>query len=280
MIVVRNKLDLNFHIAKFKKNNKQIGFVPTMGALHDGHISLIKCSKQKDDIVVCSIFVNPTQFNNNEDLIKYPREEKEDIEKLKKAECNIVFIPSVSEMYPEEDKRVFDFDGIDKVMEGKFRNGHFNGVAQIVSKLFSFVKPDTAYFGRKDFQQVAILKHLNENYLKHLNIEIIACDILREDDGLAMSSRNKLLTPEHRKAAPLIQKVLKKYKTRYEDFTVKELMKLIEGEINKNKFLNVEYIDIVNNNNLKTVSEIVEGETTTCIAVFAGNVRLIDNISF
>ncbi len=280
MIVVRNKLDLNFHIAKFKKNNKRIGFIPTMGALHDGHISLVKCSKQKEDIVVCSIFVNPTQFNNTEDLTKYPREEKEDIEKLKKAECNIVFIPSVSEMYPEEDKRVFDFDGIDKVMEGKFRKGHFNGVAQIVSKLFLFVKPDTAYFGRKDFQQVAILKHLNKNYLKHLNIEIVACDILREDDGLAMSSRNKLLTPEHRKAAPLIQKVLKKYKTSYEDFTVKELMKLIEGEINKNKFLNVEYIDIVNNNNLKTVSEIVEGETTACIAVFAGNVRLIDNISF
>lgn len=280
MIIVRKITELNTQINFQKKANKQVGFVPTMGALHQGHLSLIKCSKQKDDITVASIFVNPTQFNNKEDLKKYPRVEEKDLKMLKNTNCDIVFIPTVEEMYPEEDNREFEFGGIEKVMEGEFRDGHFNGVAQIVSKLFTFVKPNNAYFGKKDFQQVAIIRYLNENYLTDLKINIVACDILREEDGLAMSSRNQLLTEGHREASPLIQKTLQKYKTEYKKYSVKELMKKIEEDINQNTFLKVEYIDIVNDKTLQTVKEITEGETTACIAVFAGNVRLIDNISF
>jgi len=280
MLITRTVRELTTQLNVYKKSQKQIGFIPTMGALHEGHLSLVKCSKKKDDITVVSVFVNPTQFNNKEDLERYPREEEKDLLMLNNAGCNIVFIPNVKEMYPEKDNRKFDFDGIDKVMEGKFREGHFNGVAQIVSRLFLLVKPHNAYFGIKDFQQVAIIKHLNEKYLSNLAINIISCDIFREVDGLAMSSRNQLLTKAHRNAAPIIQKVLKKYKTQQKKISVFELMEKIKEDINKNEFLNVEYIDIVNNRTLKTVNKIEEGKTIACIAVFAGKVRLIDNISF
>jgi len=280
MLIARTIKELSKQIDLFKSNNKQIGFIPTMGALHKGHLSLIECSKSNDDVTIASIFVNPTQFNNKEDLKKYPRVEKKDLKLLKEVGCNIVFIPSVEEMYPEKDEREFNFGGIENVMEGEFREGHFNGVAQIVSKLFQYVKPNNAYFGIKDFQQVAIIRYLNKHYLADLNINIIACDILREEDGLAMSSRNQLLTTSHRKVASLIQKILNKYKNDYEKYSVKELMNKITEEINENEFLDVEYVDIVDNITLKTVNKIVEGETTACIAVFAGKVRLIDNIAF
>ena len=278
MLIARTINELTNILSQNKK--KQIGFVPTMGALHLGHLSLVKCSKKNDNLTIASIFINPTQFNNKEDLKKYPKTEKKDLNLLEKANCDIVFIPSVKEMYPEADKRQFNFGGIENVMEGKFREGHFNGVAQIVSKLFQIVKPNNAYFGIKDFQQVAIIKYLNKNYLSELKINIIACDILREEDGLAMSSRNQLLTPKHRNAAPLIQKTLKKYKKEHSKYSVKDLISKITNKINENQYLNVEYVDIVDNLTLKTVTEIKSGETTACIAVFAGNVRLIDNIAF
>lgn len=280
MLIARTINKLQSSINLLKSNNEQIGFIPTMGALHLGHLSLIECSKKSDDITVASIFVNPTQFNNKEDLKNYPRVEAKDLQLLEKVGCDIVFMPSEEEMYPNEDKRTFNFGGIENVMEGKFREGHFNGVAQIVSKLFQYVKPNNAYFGIKDFQQVAIIEYLNKNYLSDLQINIVACDILREGDGLAMSSRNQLLSKSHRKAAPLIQKTLKKYKNDYKKHSVKELMNKIKEEINKSEFLDVEYVDVVDNITLKTVDEIKEGETTACIAVFAGNVRLIDNIAF
>jgi len=279
MFTTRTVKELNNILKRLESEKKNIGFVPTMGALHQGHISLIKCSVENNDITVTSIFVNPTQFNNKEDLKKYPRTEKKDIEKLEQAKCDIVFIPSVEEMYPDNINPEFDFKGLDKVMEGKYREGHFNGVAQIVSKLFEIVKPDNSYFGQKDFQQVAIINFLNENYLQHMNIKIVSCNIIREKDGLAMSSRNQLLSPEHRNAAPLIQKVLLKYKKLYKDLSINQIMKFIEEEINNN-LLEVEYIDIVDTKTLKTANKIKEGRTTACIAVFAGNVRLIDNISF
>ncbi|MCF6364992.1 MAG: pantoate--beta-alanine ligase [Bacteroidales bacterium] len=280
MFKARTVKELNKVLKELKSNEKQIGFVPTMGALHHGHLSLIKCSKENNDITIASIFVNPTQFNNKNDLKKYPREEQQDIIKLEQAGCDIVFIPSTEEMYPGKKEKKYDFNGLDKVMEGKYREGHFNGVAQIVSKLFKIVKPDNSYFGQKDFQQVAIINYLNENYLQHLNINVISCNIIREEDGLAMSSRNKLLSPDHRNAAPLIQNVLLKYKKQHQKHSVSELVRLIEEEINSNTLLKVEYIDIVDNKTLKTVNKIKEGETTACIAVFAGEVRLIDNISF
>ncbi len=279
MFIARTVKELKTKLKK-QRTQKKIGFVPTMGALHQGHLSLIQCSKKNNHITIASIFVNPTQFNNKKDLKKYPRDEQKDLQKLETSGCDIVFIPTTEEMYPDDMQTNYDFKGLDKVMEGKYREGHFNGVAQIVSKLFEIVKPDKAYFGQKDFQQVAIINFLNTNYLKHLNIDIIACDILREDDGLAMSSRNQLLSKEHRIASPIIQKTLSKYIKQYQNYSVKELLKLITDEINRHPLLKVEYIDIVDNKTLKTVNQIYEGKTTACIAVFAGNVRLIDNVSF
>ena len=280
MIITRNIKEINKVIFNKKTQKKRIGFVPTMGALHDGHLSLIKCSSQENDITVVSIFVNPTQFNNKEDLRNYPRNDEKDLKKLKINSCNIVFIPEVDEMYPEEKSIIFDFQGLDKVMEGKYREGHFNGVAQIVSKLFEIVKPDKAYFGKKDFQQAAIINYLNENYLKSLNIEIVTCDIIREEDGLAMSSRNILLNKDQRAAASLISGTMNLFCNKYNKYSVKELISKVISEINLSPYLEVEYFDIVDNKTLKKVSEIIPGKTTACIAVYSGEIRLIDNFSF
>lgn len=280
MIITRNIKELHKVLFGKKKLKNTVGFVPTMGALHAGHLSLIKFSSSENDITVVSIFVNPTQFNSKKDLKKYPRDEEIDLEKLKNINCDIVFIPEVEEMYPEDDNRIFDFQGLDNVMEGKYRNGHFNGVAQIVSTLFEIVNPDKAYFGKKDFQQVAIIKYLNENYLKDLNIEVVACDIIREEDGLAMSSRNMLLNKEQRSEASLISKTMFFYCNSYEKYSVAGLKSKIISEINSNTHLEVEYFDIVDNKTLQSVPDIIPEKTTACIAVYAGIIRLIDNFSF
>ncbi len=279
MIIARTKTELNRYLNLVKISGKSLGFVPTMGALHKGHLSLINCSNKDNDFTAVSIFVNPTQFNNPDDLRNYPRNEEQDLDLLMAASCDIVFIPEVEEMYPGKDDRVFDFKGIDKVMEGKYREGHFNGVAQIVSKLFELFKPDRAYFGRKDFQQVAVIKHLNEYYLEHLNIEIVSCDIIREEDGLAMSSRNLLLSSSERRSASLINKILNKYKNKYTEFNPKELIKLMTDEIDKDPNLKTEYIEIVDNKTLRTADKIIPGKTTICAAVYDGKVRLIDNVA-
>ncbi len=280
MNIVRTKASLLNLIMEIKNNNKSIGFVPTMGALHQGHISLIKCSSSQNDYTVASLFVNPTQFNNSSDLQKYPRTEESDLKKLKDSGCNIVFIPNVEEMYPEEDTRVFDFEGIDTVMEGKYRSGHFNGVAQIVSKLFDAVKPDNAYFGKKDFQQLAIISFMVKKYMPESGISIVACNIFREEDGLAMSSRNMLLTKEHRNSASIIYRTIKKYSENADNLKPSEIINSITTDINETGIFEVEYFDIVNNTSLMSVDTIKKGDTTGCIAVFAGDVRLIDNISF
>ncbi len=280
MIITRTKKELHRYLKLIRDAEKSVGFVPTMGALHEGHLSLIRCSNNENNFTVVSIFVNPLQFNNPEDLEKYPRNEERDLDILLSAFCDIVFIPDIREIYPEKDERVFDFDGLDKVMEGKYREGHFNGVAQVVSKLFEIVKPDKAYFGRKDFQQVAIIKFLNKNYLSHLNIDIVTCDTIREADGLAMSSRNELLDSVQRKSASLISKTLKKYTKIYESISKRELIDKITREINKDKNLKVEYVDIVDDETLRTVDKIKPGKTTVCVAVYCGKVRLIDNMPF
>ncbi len=277
MIITRTKKEFFRYYKLIKEHHKTVGFVPTMGALHEGHLSLIKCSNKENDFTVVSIFVNPTQFNNPDDLKNYPRDEEKDSDLLLAASCDIVFIPSVKEMYPEENNRVFDFYGLDKLMEGKFREGHFNGVAQIVSELFEIIKPNKAYFGRKDFQQVAIIKSLNKNYLKDLNIDIVSCDIIRESDGLAMSSRNQLLNASERKSAVRISQTLKKYLAKYSDYPVSELIQKITDEINEDSNLKVEYIDFVDDENLLPVTEIIPGKTTVCAAVYDGKIRLIDN---
>jgi pantoate--beta-alanine ligase len=264
-------------LSNFKKSGKSIGFVPTMGALHAGHISLIEKAKSENDLVVCSIFVNPTQFNDPKDLLKYPRTPEHDKQLLLKAGCDILFSPAVDEMYPEKDNRVFDFGGLDKVMEGIHRPGHFNGVAQIVSKLFDAVKPNKAYFGKKDFQQLVIIKHITKQL--NLPIEIIACETVRENDGLAMSSRNMLLNNNERTQAIQLYKALSFVKQNASVLSVNELKEKVNEMLSDFNLIKTEYFEIVDADTLQTVNKIVPGKTVACIAAFVGNVRLIDNIS-
>ncbi len=256
---------------------KSVGLVPTMGALHKGHLSLIKASLADNDITVCSVYVNPTQFNDKSDLERYPRDLESDKKLLEDVGCDILFAPTDNEIYPEPDTRKFDFGSLETVMEGKFRPGHFNGVGQIVSKLFTIVKPYRAYFGLKDFQQLAIIRKLVE--LEKLDVKIIPCPILREDDGLALSSRNALLEPQKRISAPLIYQILKDIKKKAGSLNISELKKEVKDAISDSKELELEYFEIVNDNNLQPITEISsKTPATACIAVYAGKIRLIDNI--
>jgi len=279
MKVISYKSELLEEISILKKNQKVIGFVPTMGALHEGHISLMTCCNKECDVTVVSIFVNPTQFNDPNDFKKYPRILDTDLELLKKVKIDILFTPSQEEMYPDEDNRDFDLGGLDKVMEGAHRPGHFRGVCLIVSKLFEMVQPTKAYFGEKDFQQVVVIKHLTR--LMNYPVEIIPCPIIRENDGLAMSSRNMLLTEDHRRNAPLIAKTLFEATEKAKIWNVQETKDWVVRTINDNPFLQVEYFEIVDETSLKAISSWDnQSNKRGCIAVFAGNVRLIDNIRF
>lgn len=272
-------LELKKEIQGLKAAGRTIGFVPTMGALHRGHISLVEKSVAENDITVVSIFVNPTQFNDKNDLANYPRTLDKDLKLLGDNGCDLVFIPSVEEMYPEEDKRRFTFGFIEDVMEGKHRPGHFNGVAQIVSKLFDVVPAQKAYFGEKDFQQVAIIRKLVADC--NISVEIIACPIFREKDGLAMSSRNMLLSEVQRNNAPVIFQTLKKSTGLIKEYSVSEVKKFVTDTINKNPELETEYFDIVDELTLKSIeSWSQEGNKIGCIAVKVGKIRLIDNIRY
>ncbi len=255
----------------------KVGLVPTMGALHEGHLSLVEKAGSMCDIVVVSIFVNPTQFNDKNDLANYPRTLESDMKLLSTVRCEYIFSPSVEEIYPVPDTRKFDFGNIETVMEGAFRPGHFNGVAQVVSRLFEIVLPDMAFFGRKDFQQMAVIKNL----VCQMNapIEIVPCDIVREKDGLAMSSRNKLLLPEYRNCVPLIYQTLKEAKKLVGAKTVSEVKEFVVNRINAIDLLRVEYFEIVDDTTLMSVESWSEtGTKVGCIAVYAGKIRLIDNI--
>jgi pantoate--beta-alanine ligase len=279
MEVFHHRRETNQRIISLRKQGKSIGFVPTMGALHAGHISLILVSKGQNDITVVSIFVNPTQFNNKEDLAKYPRTLDTDLAILEKNGCDIVFIPDEKEMYPEPDLRVFSFGNLDKVMEGKFRPGHFNGVAQVVSKLFDIITPHRAYFGMKDFQQLAIIKKLVADC--DYPVDIVPCPIVREADGLAMSSRNVRLSAEERNHAALISKTLFKAARTGTSVSPARLKKAVMDTINKDPFLEVEYFEIVDDTSLQPVKTWEKPCVNVgCIAVHAGKVRLIDNITF
>lgn len=256
-----------------------IGFVPTMGALHAGHISLVEKARKENGTVVASVFVNPTQFNDPNDLRNYPRTPEADTEMLRKAGVDFVFAPSEREIYPEPDTRVFDFGRLDKVMEGATRPGHFNGVAQVVSKLFRMVEPDRAYFGEKDFQQIAVVKEMCRQL--GIPVEIVECPIVREADGLAMSSRNLLLTPEHRAAAPRIYAALKHGAGLKGTMTIPELEETVVREIEENPLLKVIYFRIVDAGTLLPAGDWNDGRPKQgCVAVQAGNIRLIDNIRF
>ncbi len=266
---------LNLERAKGSK----IGFVPTMGALHEGHLSLVDQAKLACDCVVVSIFVNPNQFNDPNDLVNYPRTMEADQLMLADRGCDFLFLPAVHEIYPTADTRQFDFGVLETVMEGAFRPGHFNGVAQVVSRLFSIVNPSSAFFGKKDFQQLAVVNAL----VRQLNvpIEIVACDIIRETDGLAMSSRNKLLTEHYRNVAPEIYKTLLEAQDRALLLSVAEVKEFVINQINRKALLKVEYFDIVNSSTLISVKSWDDpGIKVGCIAVYAGKVRLIDNLIF
>ena len=278
MVITYKSAEMKAKIVSHRNNGETIGFVPTMGALHQGHISLIQKSLRENEITVCSIFVNPTQFNNTNDLLNYPRTLEEDLIMLREAGCNIVFVPSEREIYPVPDTRIFDFGELDKSMEGKYRPGHFNGVAQVVSKFFEIVLPERAYFGEKDFQQLAIIKAMTK--MLKFRTDIVPCPIIREKDGLAMSSRNKLLSPEHRKSASLISKTLFDALNN-KDLPVAELKSRVINTIHADKNLKVEYFEIVDFDSLKLLNHWADSsKPIACIAVFAGQVRLIDNVRF
>ena len=254
-----------------------VGFVPTMGALHAGHRSLVELARKECETVVVSVFVNPTQFNDKNDLKHYPRTPEADEALLAAAGADIVFMPSVEEIYPEPDTRIFDFGQIDKVMEGATRPGHFNGVAQVVSRLFDMVNPAKAYFGEKDFQQIAVIKAMVEQ-LK-LAVESVECPIIRDEDGLALSSRNTLLTKEHRAAAPHIYATIKQCAEKMQTMTPAELSAWVTAEVESNPLLKVIYFQAVDALSMQQVAEWSEsGRVQGCIAVQAGDIRLIDNV--
>ncbi|MEI8046456.1 MAG: pantoate--beta-alanine ligase [Bacteroidota bacterium] len=264
-------------VQKQISEGKTIGFVPTMGALHQGHLELVRRAVLENDFVVVSIFVNPIQFNNADDLAKYPRTLESDILKLGKTGCKLVFAPSADEMYPEPDLTEFDFGLLDKVMEGKFRPGHFKGVAIVVKKLLEIVMPTKAYFGEKDFQQLAIIKKM-VNILQ-MPVLIVPCPIVREPDGLAMSSRNARLTEAERAKAPVIYRALSGIKENYSWFIPDGIRQLIRGEIQENQLFRIEYVDIVDTETLQPFEDWSDVEhAVVCVAAYIGNVRLIDNI--
>ncbi len=260
------------------RNSKiKIGFVPTMGALHEGHLSLVRQAKKETGFVACSIFVNPIQFTNKADLVKYPRNIEKDIELLRSAGCDFLFHPSEMEMYPVPSTETFDFGGLDKVMEGKFRPGHFNGVATVVKKLFEIIGPYYAYFGLKDYQQIVIINKMVNDF--HLPVEIIPCSTVREKDGLAMSSRNQLLDKSMRRKAPMIYEALKIVKIQSGYSTVNELKDYIDHRFNKIRNVRLEYFEIVDMKTLQPLKAWVESRNIiACIAVYFGNIRLIDNM--
>lgn len=279
MLVVETIAELRSHLAAARTEGKSIGLVPTMGALHNGHASLVGRSVEDNEVTVVSVFVNPTQFNDKSDLERYPRTLEADCCLLEGLGADYVFAPSVEEVYPEPDTRVFDFAPLDKVMEGVYRPGHFNGVAQIVSKLFLYVEPDRAYFGEKDFQQLAIIREMVRQL--GLGLQIVGCPIVRESDGLALSSRNALLTPEQRTTALAISKSLFDSVNYAKEHSLAETKQWVEQAIASTEGLELEYYEIVDGTTLQAVDSWEETDYIVgCITVYCGKVRLIDNIRY
>ena len=277
MKVIHTIKDLQAELSVLKAQGKKVGLVPNMGALHAGHASLVKRSVNENEVTVVSVFVNPTQFNDKNDLVKYPRTLDADCKLLEACGATYTFAPSVEEMYPEPDTRQFSYAPLDTVMEGAFRPGHFNGVCQIVSKLFEAVKPHRAYFGEKDFQQLAIIREMVRQM--QFDLEIVGCPIVREEDGLALSSRNARLSAEERENALKISQTLFKSRTFAATHTVSETQKFVEDAIAAAPGLRLEYFEIVDGNTLQKVGNWDQTSYAVgCITVFCGDVRLIDNI--
>ena len=277
MKVFYTKVALNTYLDTHKKN-KQIGFIPTMGALHEGHLSLLKKCNEENDISVVSIFVNPTQFDNPADLLKYPKTFQNDTKILESAQCDVLFAPDVKEIYAENITATsFDFEGLEHEMEGRFRIGHFDGVGTVVKRLFEIVAPNKAYFGEKDFQQLQIVKKMTQK--QQLPVEVKGCNIHRAKNGLAMSSRNSRLTKAHLKAAPFIFKTLQKVKMKFETEAPNTIIEWVEKEFEKQSLLTLEYFTIADEKTLKNIKNKDEKtQYRAFIAVFADEIRLIDNI--
>ena len=279
MKIIHTIKDLQTELTNCKQTQQKVGFVPTMGALHEGHASLMKKSVSENNVTVASVFVNPTQFNDQNDLLKYPRTLEADCKLLESCGVDLVFAPSVEEMYPEPDMRQFNYAPLDTVMEGKHRPGHFNGVCQVVSRLFDAVNPDRAYFGEKDFQQLAIIREM----VRDMNypIEIVGCPIVREADGLALSSRNARLSADERENALNISQTLFKSCTFAANHSVDETKKMVVEAIANSPGLELEYFEIVDGNTLQEVNSWEDASYIVgCITVFCGDVRLIDNIRY
>ena len=279
MKVIHTIKDLQAELTVLRAQGKKVGLVPTMGALHVGHASLVKRSVSENGVTVVSVFVNPTQFNDKNDLAKYPRTLDADCRLLEDCGAAFAFAPSVEEMYPQPDTREFSYAPLDTVMEGAFRPGHFNGVCQIVSKLFDAIQPDRAYFGEKDFQQLAIIREM----VRQMNykLEIVGCPIVREEDGLALSSRNKRLSAQERENALNISRTLFKSRTFATSHTVSETQKMVEEAIEAAPGLRLEYFEIVDGNTLQKVNSWEDAQYVVgCITVFCGEGRLIDNIKY
>ncbi len=278
MEIIRTVAELKAKLDTARKSGS-VGLVPTMGALHAGHLSLIERARRENDFVVVSVFVNPTQFNNPTDLATYPRTEEADCELMRSAGVDVAFIPSVEEIYPQKDTRVFDLGPVAEVMEGAMRPGHFNGVAQIVSKLFDFTRPTRAYFGEKDFQQIAVIRRMVE--IEGFDLEIVDCPIKREADGLAMSSRNVRLSAEQRAIAPAIHRTLEGSLSWARDHSVEQTKRYVIDELNSLPHLQVEYYEIVDALSMQPITDWAESESPVgCATVFCGEVRLIDNIKY
>lgn len=279
MKVLRTVGELRSAMDAAREAGQTIGLVPTMGALHAGHMSLVDTARRQNDIVVASVFVNPTQFNNPNDLSTYPRAEEADCALLDEHGADYAFIPSVEEMYPEPDTRVFDLGEVAAVMEGAMRPGHFNGVAQVVSKLFDMVRPTRAYFGEKDFQQIAVIRKMVQ--LEGFDLEIVACPIKREADGLALSSRNVRLTPEGRKQAPAIHRILEQSLSLAATKSPDELKHWVKEQIDAVPGLETEYYEIADALTMQPVQNWDSPNGTVgCVTVYCGDVRLIDNILY
>ncbi|QXP56877.1 pantoate--beta-alanine ligase [Cellulophaga sp. HaHa_2_95] len=280
MLVIETKKELKDNLSAFISDSKSLGLVPTMGALHSGHLSLIEKASKENDQVVVSIFVNPTQFNNQNDLEKYPKTLESDLNLIKTVSNDIiVYTPSVKEIYQNNvSAEIYDFQGLDTVMEGEFRDNHFNGVGTIVEELLTSIAPNKAYFGEKDFQQLQIIKKLIQ--IKAIPVEVIGCPIVREESGLAMSSRNERLSTPMRKEASFIYKTLKDAKEMFGTKNAIQVIEWVENQFENNEFLSLEYFQIADIDTLKSVTEKLNNKKYRAfIAVFVDDIRLIDNIA-
>lgn len=279
MKIIKSSPELVFEVEKLHESDKQIGFVPTMGALHLGHMSLVRNSRQNNDVTIVSVFVNPTQFNNAEDLNKYPRTIDDDINILETENVDILFLPEVEDIYPDDSRNDFDLGELDKVMEGEFRPGHFKGVADVVYRLFNIVKCDNAYFGEKDYQQIKIIQYMVKT--QGLDVVVNSSNIIRGDDGLALSSRNVRLTEEERIVAPNIHKILSEFAKVNFNGSPQEAEIFLQSKIDETEHLRTEYVSIVEDDTMNKVQEWTKNMNyRICVAVWCGNVRLIDNFVF